>query len=232
LWGDAIAAPGATRAAVLVPAAARPAAPAALPGVSAAKVARRVASSRDGYFISGACCPGRSSIAVAGGPGGTTVRERFQPGAFDEELRSIDRAWSVVELRDGHAGPVLATTSDNSLTFEVAPLVGLIATARATSARWSAGILADVREGRAGLSIAFRPQRVTFETDHRGAKVRVVHEAGIDHVALIRPATGRPVYPTRCVIVRADRPHAERQARNKAIVAAARLVVSAVARGE
>jgi hypothetical protein len=191
-----------------------------------------VASGRDGWFIAGACCPGRSAIAVAEGPGGASVRERFEPGAFDEELRSIDRAWRVVELRDGHTGSILATTSDNSLVFEVAPLVGLIATARATSARWSSGIIADVRAGRAGLSIAFTPRRVTFENDHRGARVRVVHDAGLDHVAVIRPATGRPVYATRCVAVRADKPHAERRARNAAIVAGARLVVTAVARGE
>jgi phage head maturation protease len=195
-------------------------------GVTARKLLTCVAPSpRFGYVLAGAVCPGTSGRAVRGGDG-RVFAERFSPGAFDASLREIEAGRKVVELRDGHFGPAIASTAAGTLRFAVMPLVGLVMTARPRGESYRASLLADAISGRAGLSVSFASVREGGERDQRGGSVRVVYDAELDHVAVIRPGLGSPAYDTRLVAVRARRSDADRVAVYRAVLAGARIVVA------
>ena len=242
LWGHAV-----TRAAAAA-AMARPTAPARKPGATSrvqappqaptrqnAPAARNVAkpparavkpaAPTDCYFLAGAVAPG-TSVPVAVGREGLVMRERMHPRAFDASLAEIDSGRKVVTLRDGHEGPVVATTANGTLTFEVKPMVGLVMTARVGSRTYSARAFADTFAKRTGLSAAFHARRVAFEKDARGRNVRVVHEAELDHVALVRPDNGQPAYRTRVVAVAATKANARTKAMSAAMVEGMRITLA------
>lgn len=211
LWGAAVAAVDA------------PAAP------PASRVTSKPLAPVDGYVLAGAVAPGMSA-PVEVGTEGLRVRERIMPRAFDVSLAAIAAGTKVVELQDGHDGSVIATTADGTLTLEVMPLVGVVATAHVRAHRVGLKLLGSTFANKVGLSVAFRPLKASYTKDARGRDVRIIHDAELDHVALCRPGV-TPVYPTRVVAVAANEQNAARIAIRRATLTAAETVVTQLRRG-
>lgn len=189
----------------------------------------RKAAPTDGYVLAGAVAPG-TSAPVKVGTEGLVMHERIKPRAFDASLAAIAAGTKVVELQDGHDGNVIATTADGSLTFEVMPLVGVVATAHVRARRCGLKLLGSTFANRVGLSVAFRPLKASYTKDARGRDVRIIHDAELDHVAVCRPGV-TPVYPTRVVAVAATKQNAARLAVRRATLTAAEMVVKQLRRG-
>ena len=144
----------------------------------------------------GHCTPG-TSLPVKAATDGLLLPERFERGAFRSSLAAVAAGTAVVELRDGHDGRVVATTSDGTLLLTADTEAGIAIEGTITNSVGSRRLIAEAFSGAVGLSVGFRPRRV--EIVGTGARrVRVIHEASVHHIALIRPEHGGvPAYPSR-----------------------------------
>jgi hypothetical protein len=143
-------------------------------------------------MLFGCIAPG-TSVPVMAATDGLLLRERFEPDAFRASLKLITEDRVHIELLDGHDGPALASTLDGSLLLTAGKATGVAIEARVENTGANAGLLAEAFSGTLGLSVAFRPRRMEII----GKRHRVVHEASITHVALVRPCHGKPAYATR-----------------------------------
>lgn len=169
--------------------------------------------------VIGCASPGLS-VPVAAALDGELVPERVAPSAFAASIQAAKAGTAAVELVDGHwiGAAVLARTADGSLTLHNNEHTGLVLRAN-LHVREHPEFLADVYAGRVGLSISFRPKRMSIVRE-RGRRVRVIHELELVDVAALRPHKnqGSPAYPAaRLFAALADDEAGVRRARERAI---------------
>lgn len=145
--------------------------------------------------LTGYVTPGLSTPVVAG-TDGLKLPERFAPGAFRASLKAIAEGQEFVILHDGHDGAGIAATDTGTLTLAADDSLGLrMQTVIPIDAKHER-LVRDARNGKVSLSVGFRPRRVEIVRE-AGRRVRLVHEADVHHVALIREHQGRAAYPSR-----------------------------------
>ena len=145
--------------------------------------------------LTGYVTPGLSTPVVAG-TDGLKLPERFAPGAFRASLKAIAEGQEFVILHDGHDGAGIAATDTGTLTLAADDSLGLrMQTVIPIDAKHER-LVRDARNGKVSLSVGFRPRRVEIVRE-AGRRVRVVHEADVHHVALIREHQGKAAYPSR-----------------------------------
>ena len=165
------------------------------PGGEPAEPLKR-ATLPDKVMLVGVVAPGVSSMAVKTATDGELLREKITPDAFRHFLRGVTNGTSVVRLTDGHGGDTLADTADGTLQLAIDDVAGLVVQAVVPVMSLHRAVLAGAFQGEAGLSLGLRPVRVEFKR-MKGERVRVIREAAIDHVAVIRPHQGEPCYRTK-----------------------------------
>jgi len=145
--------------------------------------------------LTGYVTPGLSTPVVAG-TDGLKLPERFAPGAFRASLKAIAEGQEFVILHDGHDGAGIAATDTGTLTLAADDSLGLrMQTVIPIDAKHER-LVRDARNGKVSLSVGFRPRRVEIVRE-AGRRVRLVHEADVHHVALIREHQGKAAYPSR-----------------------------------
>jgi HK97 family phage prohead protease len=145
--------------------------------------------------LTGYVTPGLS-VPVAAATDGLKLPERFAPGAFRASLKAIAEGREFVILHDGHDGAGIASTDIGTLTLAADDTLGLRMQAVVPLDAAHDRLIRDARNGKVSLSVGFRPRRVEIVRE-AGRRVRVVHEADVHHVALIREHQGRAAYPSR-----------------------------------
>lgn len=165
-------------------------------------VARSRLTSMPAWRLVGCVTPGTSEPVIAA-TDGLRLPERFAPSAFAKSLRSFKDY--PVTLQIDHGGPVIASTEGGTLALTVDPVVGLVIEGRVANVPQYQRLVNEAACGEVGLSVSCVPYRVTFETIN-GKRHRVIHEAGLRHVALIRKKTGgRPAYRSRVRVMPWDK---------------------------
>jgi hypothetical protein len=129
-----------------------------------------------------------------------------------------------VILRDGHDGHTLAASDDGTLTLAADDTLGLRMTAVIGNTAANKRLVLDTASGKVSLSVGFKPRRVEIVRE-AGRRVRVVHEADVHHVALIRPHQGRAAYPSRVRVVMGRGEYVAAIGRGKAFIDAMRAVM-------
>lgn len=153
------------------------------------------------WTLVGCVTPG-TSTPVAAATDGLVIPERFEPGAFDRSLKALANRETFVDLTDGHGGKVIASTTDLTLKVYADASVGLIAQASIANTAGNRAFIYEVASGTVGYSVGYRLLRASIERGRNGRRVRVVHAATIDHVAVIRgKAGGKPSYSSRVRLV-------------------------------
>jgi HK97 family phage prohead protease len=173
--------------------------------------------------LSGYVTPG-TSVPVAAATDGLRLPERFAPGAFRASLKAIAEGRELVILRDGHDGQTLAASDDGTLTLAADDTLGLRMTAVIGNTAATKRLVLDTAMGKVSLSVGFKPRRVEIVRE-AGRRVRVVHEADVHHVALIRPHQGKAAYPSRVRAVMGRGEAAAAIGRGKAFIDAVRAVM-------
>lgn len=181
------------------------------------------------YIFAGVAAPATSE-EIPTGRNRVLSRERIEPRAFAASVDAINRGHHDITLTDGHGGCVLASTADGTLRVECRPAVGLVVTAR-VACGYRQALLEDVLQSKAGLSCEFTAHDESVVQDAHGRSVRIVRDASLVGVALIRPEHGRPAYATRVVAIDAQADNAEREARSKAITNGMAIQLREVAAG-
>lgn len=130
-------------------------------------------------------------VAVAGEP--QPIREQITRDAWRAMLAHVERG-RCVELLDRHGGVPMATTLHGSLMLSLDGRLGLTFQARLDRERDVVRRIFDWygRFG-AGVSIGFTALKAERRTI-LGREVRVVTDAVLDHIALVRKIE-RPAYP-------------------------------------
>ena len=169
--------------------------------------------------VFGCAAPG-VSVPVAAALDGELVPERVEPSAYAASIRDAERGVIEVRLVDGHSpgAAVLASTDAETLKLSSNGSTGLVLRASLRVGEHSE-FLADVYAGRVGLSLSFRPRRMSIEREH-GRRVRVIREIELVDVAAIRQhlSQGQPAYRhARLYAALADDLAAVRRAREQAI---------------
>jgi hypothetical protein len=146
----------------------------------------------------GSVAPGLS-VPVHKPLDGVTAAEYFTRSAWKTILADV-REGRPVDLRFGHNGSPLATTTDGTLRFEIHPGVGLMFEARMTDDPFHGVFFHSLNANGAGVSVAFRRARSKL-VSFRGQIVRVIHHAELDHLAVVEPTSGmKPAYPGAYVV--------------------------------
>ena len=173
--------------------------------------------------LTGYVTPGLSTPVVAG-TDGLKLPERFAPGAFRASLRAIADGQEFVILQDGHDGAGIAATDVGTLTLAADDTLGLRMTAVIDNTPANKRLVYDTASGKVSLSVGFRPRRVEIVRE-AGRRVRLVHEADVHHVALIREHQGRAAYPSRVCVSMGRGELASAIGRGKAFIVATKAVM-------
>ena len=154
-------------------------------------------------WVAGVVCPGVSVPAYASSDR-QRLPEQFTQAAWRSMLRQTQAAEKPIALTWGHGGPVIATTRDLGLVFNVkrnhmGELVGLEFAARLPETELGRRVLEQAKDG-LGVSVGYFARRLWHVERDGVGKVRVVDEARMDHVAIVTPASGLSAsYPAaRC----------------------------------
>lgn len=169
--------------------------------------------------VIGCASPGLS-VPVAAALDGELAPERVEPSAYAASIRDAERGVIDVKLVDGHwrGAAVLASTDTETLKLSSNNSTGLVLRAD-LHVRDHAEFIADVYAGRVGLSISFKPRRMSIEREH-GRRVRVIRELDLVDVAALRQHKnqGQPAYRhAKLYAALADDHAAVRRAREQAI---------------
>ncbi len=173
----------------------------------------------DKVMLVGVVAPGLSAVRVAVATDGELLRERIEPSAYAACLRGVANRATVVTMSDGHGGDDVATTADGTLQMACDDVAGLVVQAVIPVCSLHRQLLADAFAGECGLSLGLRPARIELNRE-RGERVRVIKEAAIHHVALIRGHQGRPAYQGKVFAALTADAEAMKMARAKAVVSA------------
>jgi hypothetical protein len=155
-------------------------------------------------WLAGVCCPGVSK-PCHGHVDGLTLPEQFTGNAWRSMLEQLRSGEIEVPLRLEHDGPVLATTRSLDLVFTMNPVYGLEFEARLRDTAACRRVLDEISPTGWGVSIGFkRGKQWTVERAGVG-RVRVIDDAVLDHVAIIKGGEHRrAAYPAaRCHAARA-----------------------------
>lgn len=185
------------------------------PGGEPAVTAKRTLPDR--VMLVGVVAPGLSAVPVRVATDGELLRERITPDAYRHFLRGVTNGTSVVRLKDGHGGDTLAETKDGTLQLAVDDVAGLVIQAVVPVMSLHRDVLAAAFQGEAALSIGLRSVRVQLKRLN-GERVRIIHEAAVDHVAVIRPHQGEPCYRTRLFAAFTNDDKGMKCARAKAVI--------------
>jgi hypothetical protein len=178
----------------------------------------------DKVMLVGVVAPGLSAVRVAVATDGELLRERIEPTAYAACLRGVANRSTVVAMSDGHGGDDVATTADGTLQMVVDDVAGLVVQAVIPVCSLHRQLLADAFAGECGLSLGLRPARIELKRE-RGERVRVIKEAAIHHVALIRGHQGRPAYQGKVFAALTADAEAMKMARAKAVVSALEMML-------
>ena len=143
----------------------------------------------DHVLCVGVAAPGVSDVRVRVATDGELLRERIDPTAYRQFLRSVAAGETVVRFTDGHGGDTLADTKTGTLRLSVHDTAGLVVRALVPVCSLHRQLLADALSGEAGLSLGLRPARIQLG-QRKGERIRIVRETGVDHVALVRSLVG------------------------------------------
>ena len=163
-------------------------------GNAASRSVKPAATATHCTFV-GYICPG-TSCPVAAASDGLRLPERIDPSAFRESLKAISEGKDFVMLRDGHDGETIAATANGTLRLAADDSLGLRLAAVIPIDAKHERLVRDARNGKVSLSVGFRPRRMEIVRE-AGRRVRLVHEADVHHVALIRDHQGLAAYPSR-----------------------------------
>jgi len=161
------------------------------------RTAQLMASASSAGVIIGAACPGLS-IPIACGFDRHVLPERFTADAFRFSMPAIEARTSDVWLSArGHDAEPIATVKAGTLRLWTDAEVGLMVEATLPATDEGRTIAAEARCGELFLSVGFVPRQMR-EVKQRGKRVRLISEAALSHVALIR-GEARPAYKAaRC----------------------------------
>jgi len=142
--------------------------------------------------VVGVVCPG-VSVPVAWQNEERAMPEAVHVDAFKVFMRLLAKGSRHVELQDGHDGPRLASTRDGSLRLTADRVVGIVIDADLRAL--PAGLLAELKSGRVGLSAGIQPERGGHRVVWRdGRELRMIFNASLRHIAIVRPGRGLPAY--------------------------------------
>ena len=161
---------------------------ASLPTVAGPRIARERRRSLPQRVLIGLAAPGISSPVNLKNEC-FAMPETIAPSAWacvDHDVR----AGKAFPFTLGHSGRVLLRSNDPRVTMKIDPLAGLVFTIREDSV---GGILPW--PGSCWCSIGLVPLDYRFRRVG-GQMIREIREMGIDHIALLSPASGAfPAYP-------------------------------------
>jgi phage head maturation protease len=169
----------------------------AVPTPPPSRFAKRSTAAICGTLV-GSVAPGLS-VPVRQALDGVTAPEYFTRSAWKTILADV-REGRRVDLRFGHNGSPMATTTDGTLRFEVHPGVGLMFEARMADDPLHGVFFHSLNANGAGISVGFRRARSKL-VSFRGQIVRVIHHAELEHLAVIEPGSGmKPAYASAGVL--------------------------------